>query len=121
VKPIETKRLCKKCNTFYDIEMFPVNNTFPDRVLRKHTCKKCRSHQAKVRRKLHKENKRPRTITCPICGTHTDKPVLDHNHTTDKFRGWVCNDCNNALGKFKDDVYTLKKAIRYLQINNGGS
>ena len=47
--------------------------------------------------------------------------MLDHNHTTDKFRGWVCNDCNNALGKFKDDAYTLRRAIKYLEVNNGGS
>ena len=121
MKPTENKRLCKKCNNFYDLEMFPINNTFPDRILRKHTCKKCRSHQSKVRRKLHKENKRPTIILCPICEIRTHRPVLDHNHATDKFRGWVCNDCNNALGKFKDDVYTLKKAIQYLERNNAGS
>ena len=40
--------------------------------------------------------------------------VLDHNHETGEFRGWICNDCNNALGKFNDDPKVLRIAIRYL-------
>jgi hypothetical protein len=41
--------------------------------------------------------------------------VLDHDHDTDEFRGWLCNDCNNALGKFRDSIDMLRRAINYLK------
>jgi len=43
--------------------------------------------------------------------------VLDHNHLTDKFRGWICNNCNNGLGRLKDDVNILQNAMEYLKNN----
>ena len=43
--------------------------------------------------------------------------VLDHNHTTKKFRGWICNNCNVAIGRFADSVTSLQKAIKYLKEN----
>jgi protein-arginine kinase activator protein McsA len=108
-------RKCKKCGKTKRLLDFPINNTLASGILRKHTCNSCRGHQNKVRMKLHQENKRPKLIVCPICEKETDKVVLDHNHSTDKFRGWLCNDCNNALGKFNDDIFLLKKAIKYLK------
>ena len=108
-------RKCKKCGKTKTLEDFPINNTFASGVQRKHSCNTCRGHQSKVRAKLHKENKRPKLIICPICDKETHKVVLDHNHSTGKFRGWLCNDCNNALGKFNDDIDFLKKAIKYLK------
>ena len=110
-------RKCKKCGKTKKLEVFPINNTLASGILRKHTCNSCRRHQSKVRTKLHKENKRPKLIVCPICDKETRKVVLDHNHSTGEFRGWLCNDCNNALGKFNDDIDFLKKAIKYLKKN----
>ena len=43
---------------------------------------------------------------------------LDHNHNTGKFRGWLCNKCNSALGWFDDDLTVLKKAVTYLEKSN---
>jgi hypothetical protein len=42
---------------------------------------------------------------------------VDHCHTSGKVRGLLCPSCNSALGKFKDDVTILNKAIEYLTIN----
>lgn len=39
----------------------------------------------------------------------------DHCHTTGKPRGLLCMRCNTALGKFKDNVRTLARAIAYLK------
>lgn len=60
---------------------------------------------------------------CAICenpemdkyanGTIRDLSV-DHCHNTGKVRGLLCNKCNNAIGKFKDDTEILKRAINYL-------
>ena len=107
-------RVCKKCGGEKPLLDFPINNTLASGILRKHTCNSCRNHQSKVRQRLHKENIRPDKGVCPICKKTTTKLVLDHNHETDKFRGWLCNDCNNALGKFGDDVRMLQNAIEYL-------
>ena len=40
--------------------------------------------------------------------------VLDHCHNTNTFRGWICNNCNNALGRFEDNTETLDRVIKYL-------
>ena len=40
---------------------------------------------------------------------------VDHCHTTGKIRGLLCMKCNSALGYFKDNIETLKSAIKYLE------
>lgn len=63
---------------------------------------------------------------CAICG----KPQngrwkknlhIDHDHTTGKIRGLLCNLCNLGVGKFKDDPHLLRKAANYLEKSNGKS
>ena len=59
---------------------------------------------------------------CAICGT-TDPSAqnnrqhfcVDHCHTTGQVRGLLCDQCNTALGKFKDNINYLENAITYLQ------
>ena len=63
---------------------------------------------------------------CPICnrseseissggGNKSTRWVLDHNHETNKFRGWLCHNCNMGIGAFKDNIEVLYKAIEYLK------
>jgi len=55
---------------------------------------------------------------CAICLIDIDyKCHVDHNHTTNKARGLLCNNCNIALGQFNDNIKFLKNAIRYLNLN----
>lgn len=56
---------------------------------------------------------------CAICsslnsGSHQNFYV-DHCHVTGKVRGLLCQQCNLALGHFKDDVNIIKDAIDYIQ------
>jgi hypothetical protein len=64
---------------------------------------------------------------CALCGVHEeDAPKgraktsatalhIDHCHTTGKVRSLLCYNCNNMLGKAKDNEQTLEKAIDYLK------
>ena len=65
---------------------------------------------------LHSQNNK-----CAICFNILTKPCVDHCHTSSEIRGILCNNCNTALGLFKDNVKNLESAIRYLNrysINN---
>jgi hypothetical protein len=50
---------------------------------------------------------------CMICQLKKSL-CADHNHQTLQFRELLCNDCNRALGLFKDSLVTLQSAICYL-------
>lgn len=59
---------------------------------------------------------------CAICarpetqmrGGKVKALAVDHDHATGKVRGLLCSDCNQALGKMKDDRMILLSAVRYL-------
>lgn len=56
---------------------------------------------------------------CEVCGS--DKKIcLDHCHVTNKFRGWLCDNCNVTLGIVKDDVGLLAALIVYLKSKERG-
>lgn len=62
---------------------------------------------------------------CAICnGTYISEGKtrfsVDHCHTTSKVRGLLCNNCNSGIGKFNEDIETMKKAIEYIIMHNGG-
>lgn len=57
---------------------------------------------------------------CEVCGKG-GKICMDHDHVTKKFRGWLCNDCNLALGRAQDDIGVLAGLISYLQKHKGES
>lgn len=63
--------------------------------------------------------------SCKICGVglvldanSSNRACVDHNHSTGKVRGILCNHCNRAIGLLKDDVEILKNALSYLEKNN---
>lgn len=53
---------------------------------------------------------------CGICGNANGNKRLavDHDHTTGKVRGLLCDSCNQGLGFFKDSVERLEAAIQWL-------
>jgi uncharacterized protein YlaI len=55
---------------------------------------------------------------CGICEILIEmgpKTHLDHDHNTNKVRGFLCQKCNHGLGLFQDSQKFLKSAQKYLQ------
>lgn len=56
---------------------------------------------------------------CAICETHRSwfrqAFAVDHNHKTGKIRGLLCAACNTAIGKLKEDLEIIRRAMIYLQ------
>ena len=69
---------------------------------------------SKIRNQLRKKHPAPPPGICPVCEHHTDSWVLDHNHLTEAFRGYICNSCNLGFGKFHDDPAIVRRALHYL-------
>lgn len=54
---------------------------------------------------------------CEICGG--ESPLhTDHDHKTGIVRGMLCNNCNNGLGRFKDNPAFLRNAATFLEAAN---
>lgn len=59
---------------------------------------------------------------CAICdqpetqsrGGKVKALAVDHCHTTGRIRGLLCCDCNQGIGKLKDDLIIIRRAADYL-------
>jgi len=77
---------------------------------RKNGCVTCRLERKRKYRQAnpHKQHKcspptRPKPELCERPGCDRPAKVLDHNHRTGQFRGWLCNGCNWTLGVMRGD------------------
>lgn len=50
---------------------------------------------------------------CAVCKAAEPNHV-DHSHHTRKVRGLLCLNCNQGIGRFEDDVPSLRRAVGYL-------
>ena len=115
----ETKK-CIKCGEYKEntLDNFPENTSIHKKLLR-NDCRDCTNRQNRERTALGKIYPKPKDTNykCPICGkanSDIKKIVLDHNHDTGNFRGYLCDPCNRALGAL-NNIATLKNAIKYLE------
>lgn len=127
----ENKKRCTICKHIKILEDFPKDNRKIGK--RGERCNKCRMEEHyKQTYGISKQDfcniVKKQNYKCKLCnrkiviGHNYKKGVLfanlDHCHKTQIVRGVLCNECNQGLGKFKDDIDLLKKAIKYLK-NNG--
>lgn len=51
---------------------------------------------------------------CQLCGS-THRLCVDHEHSGGLVRGILCNGCNAGIGHFKENLFVMIKAIKYLR------
>lgn len=59
-------------------------------------------------------------VNCDVCGKPHKKIVLDHCHSSGKFRGWLCDPCNVTLGAVSESAETLRGLADYLEKHKDG-
>lgn len=115
-------KTCSQCNITKPITSFSPSGGAKHR---RSKCRDCDRILSKQRSKF-KHFLPPVEYTCPICkrdeskckgkgGQKSGTWCLDHDHETGEFRGWLCHDCNRALGNFKDSTTLLESALQYLK------
>ena len=121
------KKVCNVCHRYLDTELFSRNqNGKGDRIIRRPSCDDCRkvidgvSMTAEEKKRWNKVKPELEIFECPICKKRTipgltSKVVLDHNHNTGKARGGICDSCNTGIGRFKDEVKLLERAIEWIE------
>lgn len=120
-------KICNICHCWLPVEKFVKNQNNIHGVVRRPTCRGCRTdidkRAPKTRQAKQAEKNRPKKGTsfkCPICQKRsivgvTAKIVADHNHHTGNIRDFICDSCNTGLGRFKNGEDYLKNAIAYLE------
>lgn len=119
-------QLCRICNVEKEIKDFSPNYRYKSGY--SSVCKYCSSLDQSKRRKtedwqnknylrkygISLEERKALGNRCMICSKETGKLCVDHDHTTGKVRGLLCDNCNKGLGLFQDLPVLLEKAINYL-------
>ncbi len=105
-------KICKYCNSKKDLSCFPKHVAYKDNLDSR--CRDCIKKQTALRKKLRLIAP-PKPKFCECCGLEPNVLVLDHDHNTEMFRGWLCDSCNIGIGKLGDDVAGLEKALNYLK------
>jgi len=102
----------KKKERLNNIEVFKQKEALHSEKLKKEKYYNKVTRERKEK-KLAEIAGRPRPTNCELCGS--DKRIMfDHDHSTGKFRGWLCHNCNSALGHSRDNPELLYKMIAYL-------
>ncbi len=120
-------KICNICHRLLSIEHFEPNQRNKHGIVRRPSCKRCRTdidkRAPKSSQAKHKEKERPKKgdhFQCPICQKRsivgiTARIVADHDHHTGDIRDFICDSCNTGLGRFKNGKNVLKDALHYLE------
>lgn len=69
---------------------------------------------ARAPKRTNPRHRNGRPDICEVCSRECET-VWDHDHRTGEHRGWLCQQCNSALGFARDDVEVLRGLIAYLE------
>jgi len=129
-------RVCSKCGAEHPLteEFFGKNqstNTGGDKYFRPE-CKKCTREAGKGKNVAYKLAGKPAVpaigTCCDRCGRNPGpkkndptkaKLVFDHCHETLVHRGWLCDNCNRAMGMLGDDISGMILSAVYIAKTTG--
>ena len=110
-----TSKICKHCKIVQPIQLFELK---PTEASYRNICRPCRNYAKRTLNRLRKSHVKqygkPKDTPCKVCNKKLPL-VFDHCHKTSKFRGWICKDCNAAIGKLGDDLVGVERARLYLR------
>jgi len=123
---VESK-VCTKCGELKPLVEFTkarnLDNT-PKNKGRNPECKKCEYARRKGERDSYRRAGKPMIpkigYPCQCCGRTDKKIVFDHCHETLEWRGWLCTQCNVAIGQLGDTIEGVERALKYLKRENKG-
>ena len=109
--------LCKSCG-----DVLEDGNRYAyvmnSKTYRLNTCRPCKRTQALTVYYLRKQHPLPPAGTpCDCCG-RIDKLNLDHEHSSQQWRGFLCRQCNLGIGQLGDSVEGVSRALAYLAAAN---
>tara|TARA_R110002153_G_scaffold245912_2_gene401483 strand:- start:766 stop:1221 length:456 start_codon:yes stop_codon:yes gene_type:complete len=128
-------KTCTKCNQRLPLNCFSIigaSKRIDGTSRLRNKCSTCYKAAVKQKDALLKITPKPGSnYECPIClnkkgnfylATEDSSRLkdnsswcLDHDHKTGKFRGWLCNKCNSALGLLGDNINYIQRALKYLE------
>ena len=133
IRPDAVTKPCVKCNNVKPLTSFGSNWRRTDGSKSyMNVCSECTYASQRIVLKLKETTPPPPdNYCCPICNSSSEDLknkidtayqaynrgswVLDHDHSSGKFRGWLCNKCNSALGWLQDDINYVRRALNYLE------
>lgn len=104
---------CPKCDEDKDRSAFRLYRGRGDKWYVRSECIVCEKRLRSQRIEAEKTAPPP-TPQCECCGDPLYDPRPDHDHVTGTFRGWLCRNCNEGLGKFGDNLEGIEQARAYL-------
>ncbi|MDG4532742.1 endonuclease domain-containing protein [Streptomyces sp. AV19] len=119
----EGHKYCMSCEEIKRHSEWHRNATASDGLSTR--CKTCRAAEGRAGHLKRKygitEAERDEMIasqmgTCAIC-LAAPAVHVDHCHDTGKVRGVLCFNCNSGIGKLRDDLGILRRAVAYLEGN----
>jgi len=122
-------KTCRVCQQEKDESEFRLTRLFKGRdegAYYRTECNKCEDNASR-QRNVARRNAPNMPDKCDCCGKSDTnstvaennrcsktKLLVDHDHVSGEFRGWICRNCNQGIGKLGDNVDGLVKAINYL-------
>ena len=130
-EPIFQSKRCKECKEVLPFTSFKPRNATKKKVELLNTCIDCKDKHDRVVRLYKKYNPKPDSdYKCPCCKltsqqikdkhggfhSHQSKDVwcVDVCHITITARGYICDYCNNAIGRAADSIYVLISCAIYV-------